>query len=202
MKYKMTRETGWILSILLFIFSIACGVAILYFSKTEIISVTNLNKTGGMVGPIEVKKENSIYVVMVKQYVNLNEWSAIDIGVYDESEKYLFSFNGEMWHESGYDEGYWEEDESSYELPITFNKPGKYMLDVSVESSNAANVNDLVITIKTRRGSAFIFYWLGSISLVFIYFVFKQEKQAPKLKRAEKKPALKQTNKQKTITRK
>jgi len=152
-------------------------MAIIYFSETvSVVSVTNLKKEGGVIGPIEVKKENTVYIVRATQPVGLGAWSAIDIGVYDENDQYLFSFNSDMWHESGYDEGYWEEDESTFDIAINFNKPGKYTLDVSVESSDATKVNDLVISVEERRGSALMFYWMAVMSFIAAFIVFRIKK--------------------------
>jgi len=173
----VTKLTGWIISLILLAYSVACVMAIIYFSETvSVVSVTNLKKEGGVIGPIEVKKENTVYIVRATQPVGLGAWSAIDIGVYDENDQYLFSFNSDMWHESGYDEGYWEEDESTFDIAINFNKPGKYTLDVSVESSDATKVNDLVISVEERRGSALMFYWMAVMSFIAAFIVFRIKK--------------------------
>ncbi len=185
----MTKSTGWIIILILLAYSAACVTAIIHFSETvSVAAAENLGKEGGSIGPIEVKKENTAYTVKVSQPVALNAWSAINIDVFDEAGEYLFSFNGDMWHESGYDEGYWEEETSTFDLDVNFNKPGKYTLDVSVESSDVNNVNDLFVSVEERRGSAILFYWMifASIILAFIVLKIKKVKKSPKPEESDK----------------
>ncbi len=163
-------------------------MAIIHFTETvSVAAAENLGKEGGTIGPIEVKKENTVYTVKASQPVALNAWSAVNIDVFDEAGEYLFSFNGDMWHESGYDEGYWEEEVSTIDLDINFSKPGKYTLDVSVESSDVNNVNDLFVSVEERRGSAILFYWMifASIILAFIVLKIKKVQKPPKPKKSD-----------------
>lgn len=178
----MTKSTGWIIIFILLAYIAACVMAIVHFSETvSVAAAENLGKVGGSIGPIEVKKENTVFTVKASQPVALNAWSAVNIDVYDEAGDYLFSFNGDMWHESGYDEGYWEEEVSTVDLDINFTRPGKYTIDVSVESSNVNNVNDLFVSVEERRGSAILFYWMILASFILIFIIFK-------IKKVEKTP--------------
>ena len=47
----------------------------------------------------------------------------------------LFSFGEELWHETGYDEGHWREQNNAFNMDITFPNPGTYYIRFSSESS-------------------------------------------------------------------
>ena len=81
-------------------------------------------------------------------------------------KNYLFSFGDEFWHESGYDEGHWEETYKKMEMQAHFKEAGTYYLSVSAESNGSlTDGGGYIITLERHRGSGLAFKWLWMISL-------------------------------------
>ena len=127
----------------------------------------NLDQSGGLVGPIKVEKNMSVYSVWVKQDMNYGNWSFVQGEVLDANKEYLFSFGGEFWAETGYDsDGSWSEKDTSFDISLTFPKKGTYYLKFITESSNSAAVRNVQVAVKRKMGSSLGFTVMGILSLI------------------------------------
>ena len=120
-------------------------------------------------GPLTVTTPASTYKISLSQNaIALKVWNAVDVEVLDADKNYLFSFGEEFWHESGYDDGNWEESNKYMEMKVHFEKVGVYFLSISAESNasfTTAN-NGYVLTVSRNRGSSLAFKWLRIFSLI------------------------------------
>lgn len=151
--------------------------AAIFSADVSNVETKTLSGKGGVFGPLIVKDKNSSYEVSIKNYVPLNKWSYVEIGVLDDNKEHLFSFGDEMWHESGYDsDGQWVESKTDYSMDITFKKAGQYYFDVGSER-NDGNGNSIVISAVKERGSNVLFLVLGVLSLIIggVIFYFKDQ---------------------------
>jgi len=119
------RAVGIVLSL----FGLLCIVTALVLSgsgKREL--KAKLPPEGGQVGPVVVKKANTVLAINVEQQFRVDGWSYLEGEVLDADENYLFGFGDELWAESGYDEGNWHEEKNDYDLYVTIPEPGTYYL--------------------------------------------------------------------------
>ena len=154
-------------ALILMVYGVLCWMMDFYYAGGYEPEQARMPLEGGMFGPFTVDDPASTYQIVVQQHsIALKVWNAVDIDVLDAEKNYLFSFGEEFWHESGYDDGHWDETKSGMDMKVHFEKPGVYFLAVSAES-NAAPMygNGYNISVKRSRGSSLAFKWLGIISL-------------------------------------
>jgi len=96
---------------------------------------------GGLVGPITIEKQDMRLGVEVDQYIEegagrrYQRWSFVTIELLDNNKEYLSSFGGEFWHYAGYDDGYWEQDDTEYEATLEVPSSGTYYLQLQTEAN-------------------------------------------------------------------
>ena len=79
-----------------------------------------LKSNGSMVGPIEVQKKNTVFLIEVRQPVQYQRFSFVQGSVLNAQKQYLFGFGEELWAESGRDsEGAWSESKQEYDHKVT-----------------------------------------------------------------------------------
>ena len=162
---KTLLQTG----LVFMIFAFLCWGMEFYFSGGYESKQASLPLNGGVFGPLIVTGPASTYKISLSQNaIALKVWNAVDIEVLDAEKNYLFSFGDEFWHESGYDEGNWDESKKNMQMKVHFEKAGVYFLSISAESNasfTTAN-NGYVLTVSRNRGSSLAFKWLRIFSLV------------------------------------
>ena len=123
-----------------------------------------LPPTGGIIGPITVEKDRTVYQITVAQPVPDGRWNHIEGAVLDADKNHLFSFGEEFWAESGYDdEGAWSERKTDYDIKVTLQK-GTYYLGFTPENPRIGG--GIRITVDQKGGSAVPFVTAGVISLI------------------------------------
>ncbi len=124
--------------------------------------------TGGIIGPLEVKKDFSVYEIKVNQYMpSYGQWSFVGGDVLDENKEYLFGFGKELWKEKGYDsDGSWSEAVTNYDMKVTFPKKGDFYLQFNAEMSRPNAAGEIGVIISPKRGSSLAHVILGIISLI------------------------------------
>ena len=125
--------------------------------------------SGGDVGPIEVKEEYSVYRIAVTQTLNAyGIWSFVGGEVLDERKEYLFGFGKELWKDRGVDyEGYaWSEQETTFDLKVTFPQKGVYFLRMTVETNQPSAAGSVIVKVTPKQGSSLAHFILGILSLI------------------------------------
>lgn len=127
---------------------------------------TKLDMLGGTLGPIEVKQDNSVYMIDVTQRMQSGNWSYVSGELLDEKKQYLFSFGKEFWAESGRDsEGPWYEEDTNYDIKITIPKAGIYFVQFKAETSKGG-FTPIQIKMYRKYGSYIPFFIAGLASFV------------------------------------
>ena len=71
----------------------------------------------------------------------MNKWYAFDMEVYSANERYLFSYQDDLWSESGHDsDGAWTERKRHAYLDVRFPQQGEYLIYLT-DSSNSRSGN-------------------------------------------------------------
>lgn len=125
------------------------------------------------IGPLVVNKFKEVYSVSISSNLPTNSWVFVEGEVLDSEKDYLFSFGQELWHETGYDEGNWEEAENSYTMKITFPEPGKYYLNFKTQGSS--NPDAINVIIKKHRGSSIPHMVFGIICLLIALMLYEKK---------------------------
>ncbi len=125
-----------------------------------------LPAAGGVVGPIQVEKDRTVYQIKVEQSVGRDgAWNQVTGEILDEKKEPLFSFGEEFWAESGYDDGgRWSEQKTDYDIKITLQK-GTYFLGLESENQDAS-LSQVRVSVKKKGGSAVPFFTAGIIALI------------------------------------
>lgn len=119
---------------------------------------------GGIVGPILVEKDRTVYQISVSQDVPNRASNHIEGAVLDADKNHLFSFGEEFWQESGYDdEGAWTEKKTDYDIKVTLQR-GTYYL--GFEPENPKLLSQIRIVVNKKGGSAIPFVTAGVIALI------------------------------------
>ncbi len=155
-------------------FAVISFVTALFFNVTTgtLISET-LPPAGGVVGPISVDKDRTVYQIKIEQNVSRDgAWNQITGEVLDENKNPLFSFGEEFWRESGYDDGgRWTEQKTDYDIKITLQE-GTYFLGMASENQDAS-LSQVRVTVKKKGGSAVPFFTAGVIALIIGVIVYE-----------------------------
>ena len=123
-----------------------------------------LPPTGGIVGPITVEDDRTVYQISVAQAVPDGASNHVEGAVLDASKNHLFSFGEEFWMESGYDdEGAWTERKTSYDIKITLQKGTFYL---GFEPENPRIISKISVVVNKKGGSAVPFVTAGVIALI------------------------------------
>lgn len=173
-KYKETKPLFNKLAIIFFIFSVISFIAISQLdTNTSVPIKTALSKNGGIVGPVDIQKDNTVCIIKSYQDVGLNQSSFVTGNVLDENKEYLFGFGKDLWNEEGYDDGYWHETENNYETRVTFPIKGKYYFEFETEATDSNQISDMYVEIVQKQASSLIFQWFGWLGLIAagIFFV-------------------------------
>lgn len=126
-----------------------------------------LPHNGGYVGPIQVNKRNSVYNIEVQKDIRqYGRWSFVGGDVLDAEKQFLFGFGQELWKESGYDsDGPWYEENTSFDLKVTFPQSGVYYLRFK-EESNSSERGNIMVSVSPKVGSSLAHFMLGVVSLI------------------------------------
>lgn len=155
------------LALVLIVFGVVCLITAGFFSISRGTSIQkNLPLEGGIVGPIEVKKDTTVYLIRVFQFIrNDNDWSAVTGNVLDQDKNYLFGFGQEFWKESGYDsDGRWTESKTKYDMKVTLPK-GTYYLEFETDRSPGVD-SGISVSVSKKMGSSLPFLIAGILALI------------------------------------
>ena len=164
-------------------FSILCFVTSWWFSFDQGKAIQfRTSFMGSPVGhPFKVPEDNSVYLATISQSsANLADnsgWSDIEIEIMDQEEETLFSFGGDIWRASGYDEGHWAENKNKFKMKFTIPLKGDYLIGVKAENNagRAHNFNaPISVNIQPKVASSLplmitgIFAFIGGIIIGYI----------------------------------
>ncbi len=120
-------------------------------------------------GPIRIERAHVPYQIdIIAKGIPNQSWTFVQGILLDAQGNYVFSFGDEFWHESGYDDGPWEEARTSYTMDLSFPQPGTYYLRLEFESKNGARTmpSRIYVRIARKFGSHIPHFWFGLISLL------------------------------------
>lgn len=152
-------------------FGVVCLVTsfALGFVASKVVLTDQVPAIGGIVGPFAIAKNGTVLTVDVSQSLPLRAWSFVSVALLDARKQWLIGFGDEFWHESGNDDGYWEEADTHYEATLTIPEDGRYYLQVKPENNmppNAATGNVITVRATTRRFSTVPHFAVGMVAVI------------------------------------
>jgi hypothetical protein len=150
------------ISQVLLLFGVACYLTSCAMNWEGDVDIEEqLPANGGTLGPIEVKEAGTVLEVHVEQRIqqgagrSFKRWSFVTSELLGADKQYLTGFGGGFWHEAGYDEGYWREQDASYQNKITVPEAGRYYLRFKTESDvTPSELSDIQVSVESNVGSS------------------------------------------------
>ncbi len=127
---------------------------------------------GGVVGPITIDDAGTVLSVNVQQRIDdaggtFARWSFIMVSLLSEDQRYLTGFGGELWHEAGYDDGYWEQAKTQFDTKLTIPRAGTYFFRFETESDvPPSELSRIAVGIESNLGSSLPFHVAGILGLL------------------------------------
>lgn len=159
-------------AMILLVFAVICFATAFYFNlrNGSPQSFTFDPSDPEATATLEVKDKDTVFLVEVTQSTNglrdNTDWSAVAIEVSSPEGDTIASFGDEFWTASGYDDGYWSEKKSRYDMKLTLPIPGEYVVGVEAESSPPSFSNPITARFTPKRGSATPFFTLGVLGMI------------------------------------
>jgi hypothetical protein len=171
------REVGRtvrIAGMMIFVFGILCLITSAVFGSDDGKTVSGtLPSSGGILGPIVVSKDNTVLEFTVKETLNGYGWSYLDGEMLDQNKEYLFGFGYEFWHETGYDEGRWDEQKNKFDFKLTVPKKGTYFAHLYTEQPTYKQIGgNIQAWITPVKGSSVPYFAAGIVGLIGGIFFF------------------------------
>lgn len=140
----------------------------------------------GELGPLEIPADNTVVNLTIRQPVRqisdernmfssnrkLNGWATVECELLDAGKELLLSFSEELWAESGYDEGYWSETKSDYNLKLTIPKKGTYYLGLSIEAADIELSGQATVRVEFMVGSTVPHFAAGFLGILLGLIIF------------------------------
>lgn len=164
-------------------FAVLCFITSLVLNSNVGKPVTKiLSPADNIVGPIEVRENNEVYLIKVHQSIRAyGTWSVVEGSVLDKDKNYLFGFSDELGSYAGRDsEGSWTEVKSDYKMKITMPQKGTYYFSFSFQTNNPGAVEQMRVTVARKKGSSLVLFWAGILALAFgagCLWIYKEAEQ-------------------------
>lgn len=123
------------------------------------------------IGPLIVRKARHTYHIDVAANLREQSWSFIEAELLDKDKNYLFSFTNELSYYKGYEGGErWVEQDSHFDMNITFPKAGTYYLRFASESNKVPS--SISVRVRQQTGSAIPHFVFGILCLIPVCALF------------------------------
>lgn len=131
-----------------------------------------VSATGGTIGPIEIEDAGTVLEVDLHQDIErgrgtFRRWSFVTVELLDADRNYLMGFGGEMWHEAGYDDGYWREAKDESSTKVTVPEAGTHYLRFKTESDvPTAELSAITVDVEEQLGSSLPFHVTAILAFI------------------------------------
>ncbi|MCD4782541.1 MAG: DUF4178 domain-containing protein [Candidatus Eremiobacteraeota bacterium] len=141
-----------ILSMITAIFVLAFGTPVYSLSGNKVMK----EGKSFIYGPYNFTKKNRVYRIDSKYRTNNNSALYCEISILSDQKDMIFGWDGDYWHESGYDsDGSWQESNSKKVTYFNLKEPGKYYFEVTPER----DVPDFASRFKLSIKEGVIYNW-------------------------------------------
>lgn len=154
------------MTVVFFGFSSLCLLTALFMNSAVESKQYGIPAKGGIIGPVEVPKDNSVILFEISQGMRANNWTYVTIEVLDKDKRFMHAFGDEFWFETGRDtDGDWSESHKEFDMKITFDEAGTYFFEVVTEASDFKAASKVLVRYERLMGSSVAFWWLCFLSL-------------------------------------
>jgi len=170
---ESTRSTLTSVGKVLMLFGVVCYLTSCVMDMGSGLEVNEtLPATGGTLGPVQVEEPNTVLDVTIRQTIDrtsgaFKRWSFITAEILNDKKQYLTGFGGELWHEAGYDVGYWRENKRSFNAKVTLPDAGTYYFRFKQESDvQPSKLSQMKVEASGDLGSSLPHYVAGILALI------------------------------------
>jgi ribosomal protein S27E len=136
--------------------------------QTQIPSLSALPDEGVLRGPFRLSQAASVHQIRFAASIpdNSEIWTGVEL--LDENQDAINASDGDLWRESGYDEGeYWSESDLTRRMTFYLRKPGSYYVRVFGEADPLKPADgSLAIEVREGATAARPYFISGIIMLV------------------------------------
>jgi hypothetical protein len=109
-------------------------------------------RLAGQTGLFHVAEQNTVFRATVTTGpLPNNSWVAPELELVDFEGAFLMSFGKELWHETGYDEGHWDESDTEMQSKFTLDGPADYNLQLLATGTAGSTFR---LRLERLRGSS------------------------------------------------
>lgn len=131
---KAFFATAALMAILLFVSIFQSGKLLASYK----VPLEKLPEAGLIQGPIELKKTDSVYRIVISSSIPDNSWAWAAYEILDEDQAAINAVEGEFWRESGRDsDGVWHEEDTETDDYFRLTRAGKYYIRIFSEAGTA-----------------------------------------------------------------
>ena len=161
------------LLLIVIVFCIACFVTFFFLENDgQIQSYYGTLSLRQTFGPIKIEKNKPKIYIIKSHFSGSNSSTYIYGEVQDENKYTLYEFGKDLWHESGYDDGYYSESDRNMQVKLTFSEPGIYYIQMGeyggiigsslqIISARSSGIPHLMVGAYFLIGAIFIFIFLN-----------------------------------------
>lgn len=80
-----------------------------------------------------------------------NTWSEVDVALVDDEENEYLLFTQELWHETGYDEGAWDESSLRGSYRFKLPEPGQYSIELTLDGESTGTKSDYPVQVTVEE---------------------------------------------------
>lgn len=117
-----------------------------------------------MLGPFTVTRPGQGIWISVGADIPINSWLFIEGELLDAKQNYLMGFGDELWHETGYDDGAWDETDNEYNLNLSMPEAGEFYLNFKTQGESRPH--RIRVNIYRTNGSSVPHLIFGILALL------------------------------------
>lgn len=142
-------------------------------------------------GPVVVTEPGQVFTVSVTGTLPDMSWINIEAQLLDRTKALLLSFEGGLYHESGYDsDGNWTESNNETSIDLTIPEAGEYYFAFNSSGGwigknypgSPEQLVEMIVRIVPRTGSSLPLVWSG-FALLVLAVIFNELANRQKKKR-------------------
>ncbi len=180
------KSAGWLLLVLIGIGLASLTIGLYLSSDSAEPEAHQFSPEGQVMGPISFEEQTLVEIEIKQEFRTSDGWSQVVTEVYDGKEAFLFSFDKELWAETGHDsDGAWAESETDLTTEILLDPGDYYFLTYMDEGYPPEELGDITFRLMRKRGTfgpmlfltivagvmAFLMVFAARIPPLFAWFV-------------------------------
>lgn len=167
-QFRLFRRIALVIAVALVVLGILRGTD----GETVIreqVNISDIGPDGYLVGPFDLGKDGAVHSIQLGASFPNNSWTFIGAELLDANQDAINAVDGDFWHESGYDDGYWSETNNKSDRFFRLTEPGRYFIRLSHEQGTAQGSGS--VNVAVTQGAVLMRYYLLPALLALLVFI-------------------------------